>query len=739
MRAAFRHLLLFALSAWALASTSDIDISRRNQDDTDDLDEWLAATERMSPEALKPCPISYSVAGNSSMDGWFLFPDPTKLAQCNETMILNMAVQTETGDDKAPSGQPAVKACTADYESKVKLAFVPDNEKASLCTTANRVLEEASVYMHHPQADDDDGFSTGNCLRSHVNETETLDALSMITKAGAPSNEVVVGVASYGRSFKMAQKDCTSENCLFTGSPRHSDAAEGRCTRTAGYISNAEINEIIATGNVRKLWAREGTNFLVYNDTEWVAFMDDDMKKMRAQVYDSYNFAGTTDWAVDLQRFRDGTNLGDGDSDDDNDDDDDSFEFDDIYADEDAFAKCSSDAFIEGTLDNLEEQKGRVPSNCLSQYLVQVEVSTYKTALNKYKKLMDSGYDKKFNIYKDYVIDQITSQINTYMATDKADKYFKCKKTYKERNCCPPKSCTFCYAPGCNSTPGCTNGEHTVDMDECPKFAAEPDFFSGTPIPNATFTLTDREGFFTDIAKEYGIDESWIVFDKRRLGVRNGCQYGNGTKESLDLCVSYFYNFPVRADPSKIDVFNPKDLIGGSFGQATDMLQRFGVMRSIAEWDELLEWDDLVDAMSVPAFLAEEAIASMEQVIDTAKKVEEMERKQFILDFLGGLLFWIPFVGEIVGPGLRVVGLVLRMIGRVGNAALGIYDVVNDPSNALGTILSSLIGAELGRGGFKAAAGARRSMSFKEYNNLGNVKTKLDRVENIRGAGLCSL
>lgn len=147
------------------------------------------------------------------------------------------------------------------------------------------------------------GCETGNCLRSHVNETETKDALSMITKAGAPSNKVVVGVASYGRSFKMAEPGCDSEGCKFTGSPRQSDARKGRCTGAAGYISNAEIEEIIHTGRVNKQWKKEGSNFLVYNDTEWVAYMDYDVKKAREQFYDSYNFAGVTDWAVDLETF----------------------------------------------------------------------------------------------------------------------------------------------------------------------------------------------------------------------------------------------------------------------------------------------------------------------------------------------------------------------------------------------------------------------------------------------------
>ncbi|PYH32949.1 glycoside hydrolase, partial [Aspergillus neoniger CBS 115656] len=44
----------------------------------------------------------------------------------------------------------------------------------------------------------DDGCEDGNCLRSHVNLTETGYALSMVTKAGMDTNKLMVGVASYG-------------------------------------------------------------------------------------------------------------------------------------------------------------------------------------------------------------------------------------------------------------------------------------------------------------------------------------------------------------------------------------------------------------------------------------------------------------------------------------------------------------------------------------------------------------
>ncbi|KHN98408.1 Glycoside hydrolase, subgroup, catalytic core [Metarhizium album ARSEF 1941] len=150
------------------------------------------------------------------------------------------------------------------------------------------------------------GCPEGNCLRSHVNLTETLLSLSMITKAGAPSNKVAVGITSYGRSFRMAQAGCDGPGCKFTGSSTHSDARAGMCTNTSGYIADAEIKDIInlSTANVKQWVDASDSNILVYNDVEWVAYMDKDTKYRRKKVYNSFHFAGTSDWALDLQEFQ---------------------------------------------------------------------------------------------------------------------------------------------------------------------------------------------------------------------------------------------------------------------------------------------------------------------------------------------------------------------------------------------------------------------------------------------------
>ncbi|KAI1465659.1 glycoside hydrolase family 18 protein [Daldinia caldariorum] len=145
----------------------------------------------------------------------------------------------------------------------------------------------------------------GNCLRSHVNLTETMDALSMITKAGVSTKKVVVGVASYARSFKMADPNCSGPMCTFLGTNISSEAKPGKCTLTKGYISNAEINSIMRDKPESKTWHDDqvDADFIIYDSTEWASYMTDETKQSRRERWKNLNFAGTVGWALDLQEF----------------------------------------------------------------------------------------------------------------------------------------------------------------------------------------------------------------------------------------------------------------------------------------------------------------------------------------------------------------------------------------------------------------------------------------------------
>jgi hypothetical protein len=113
---------------------------------------------------MRSCPTSCSVSVNGISDsGWFLFPDTSRLALCNDTMLLSMAVPS-TERDEVTATQTAIRACSADYASSVKASFVADDEKASLCTTANRILESNHVRMFKAPDGSNGKFTTSHLL-----------------------------------------------------------------------------------------------------------------------------------------------------------------------------------------------------------------------------------------------------------------------------------------------------------------------------------------------------------------------------------------------------------------------------------------------------------------------------------------------------------------------------------------------------------------------------------------------
>jgi len=205
-------------------------------------------------------------------------------------------------------------------------------------------------------------------------------------------------------TFCFNRAGCTGPGCLFTGSPLISNAAKGECTDTAGYISNAEIADIIDAGGVTE-YRVEDSDILVYGGgTEWVAYMKDATKSGREALYAKYNFAGTTDWAVDLQAFT-------ADEDSSLDEDDPNYgKYEEIVRIHDK-TQCSSKYT---SLDQLEKDAHKIPADCMASYLVSAEAAMLDSALNSYDGLIKGGYDKKFAVYERVTKAQIPLQIYKY-------------------------------------------------------------------------------------------------------------------------------------------------------------------------------------------------------------------------------------------------------------------------------------------------------------------------------------
>ena len=161
----FGALLLTGASASQTASSVDIlprdevveDVV--NADDPE-LEEWLAALQRTP--ALTTCPLPCTDIAASG-DGWALFPDPASLAPCNETMLLDVAIQNDV--ENGQHTKLAIKACAADY-STGSVAFEPEDDTAAVCSTPNHVMLNTSITLSnsHPDARSSDSFSSSHLL-----------------------------------------------------------------------------------------------------------------------------------------------------------------------------------------------------------------------------------------------------------------------------------------------------------------------------------------------------------------------------------------------------------------------------------------------------------------------------------------------------------------------------------------------------------------------------------------------
>ncbi|KAJ5159039.1 uncharacterized protein N7500_008690 [Penicillium coprophilum] len=585
-----------------------------------------------------------------------------------------------------------------------------------------------------------EGCAEGNCLRSHVNLTETEYALSMITKAGVSTNKIFVGESSYGRSFKMSEKGCTGPDCKFEGTRYDSKAKKGVCTDTAGYISNAEIGRIKNLNPNVKTWHDGDSNsdIMVYDDTEWVAYMAPATKNSRRSYWQGMNFAGTIDWAVDLQEYTDDDFAGpDGDSMDDG------FPMPDLPE-----CKGSYDS-----LDAIEDDMGKIPKGCLSQYILKVLKDTLDDALKRYDDMIADDYDKDFDYYAQAVVDSGRDQVESFMYQNGSN-YFTCIVTEMVPDCGFCKNqwgkdsdvyCRYCedydngWDPICDqpevNCEGVENRYKNV-TEPCP-----PDYSlrAQTPPQDSRWSqsvywhlvASKAKSFWADLYTTKGIAQENIRWDNVHHWE---CAPSDKTCGNRD----WDYNFPVPDGYDKDDVLNPKDVVSDAHKNvtllSTEMSRALDLM---TKGSFSLDADDLVDALSLPISMIADAVDSMEKVKEIGEKIEETKRQAILMAFLTAIFFFIPVVGEVAGAvsSMAAIGRIVALLGEVGNVALDIYTIVDDPKNAplaiFGLILSPLAltdAVAIGR-----AASARRSMSADDVAKLGEgLNARLSKISNIK-------
>ncbi|KAM3064854.1 hypothetical protein ACMFMF_011694 [Clarireedia jacksonii] len=527
-----------------------------------------------------------------------------------------------------------------------------------------------------------DGCAAGNCLRSHVNITETVYAFSMITKAGVPTNKLVAGISSYGRSFKMTEAGCSGPDCTFTGPD--SGATPGICTLTAGYISDAEVNAIAVANNISSTYDGSFSNILVYNDTQWVAYMDPYVKSVRHTAYVGLNLGGTSEWAIDLESYV----TDDGEYDDD--------EFD---SNANSTAPCDYSLSFE-TLADLEAVADQYSVYCAEIYGLMALSAELTAAYANYTNV-NNGYDDAFAYYVKYVRDEVPSAMTEFM--DTGNGY---------------------VGPAVTDSPGqafftCTlhvNGKNT-SVEACPIVDVNGYY-------DVYYTLTNSTGFYDALENKYGIDPTWIEFGSIES------EYCDDVYPENSGCVQIgtWYGYPQKA--STITVTNPKDLVtaaGPNMETIQATIDATYIDTIMGQWTGSAL--DTLQVLAMPVATLKQAISAMAVVKalgEEQKEADEAAKKNLIIEILGAIFTFVPFLGEAgaLVDGFVQLGRVVALLGEAANGGLGIYSIVKDPTSAPMVIFGYLVGAgALARDAtsFAKMGTLRRDMSDTDVTGFGTI------------------
>lgn len=208
-----------------------------------------------------------------------------------------------------------------------------------------------------------------------------------------------------------------------------------------------------------------------------------------------------------------------------------------------------------------------------------------------------------------------------------------------------------------------------------------------------TFTLIDSDGYNKALV-DAGIDPDWTAFGDYEYDIDYVQPHASRK------FVYKFHNFPVES--SSMAVPNPKDIVTKALPSIPSLQDDidatyYEAMLGIWTGGSL---SDGPAAYGIPVFVFMQAIESMaeaKKLGKTEEKEEEAEKKRkrnFILLIISAVLLFVPVIGEEVAAavGLSTLARTIAIAGELGNAAVDIYDTVQDPSSAVVNILGLLLG-----------------------------------------------
>ncbi|KAF2223854.1 hypothetical protein BDZ85DRAFT_296016 [Elsinoe ampelina] len=143
----------------------------------------------------------------------------------------------------------------------------------------------------------------GNQILAHTNLTEIDLALDLFWRNNIPPEDIVLGIGFYGRSFKLADKNCWKPGCKFESSDGGGEP--GECTGTSGFLSYSEVMNILASRNAKSTYDKDAqVKYLTYGQNSWISYDDAETFQKKIDFANDRGLSGLMIWAIDLDDDR---------------------------------------------------------------------------------------------------------------------------------------------------------------------------------------------------------------------------------------------------------------------------------------------------------------------------------------------------------------------------------------------------------------------------------------------------
>lgn len=113
---------------------------------------------------------------------------------------------------------------------------------------------------------------------------------------GAPKEKLIIGLATYGRSFTLTSPSTTNG----MNAPSSGGGKAGEFTRESGFLAFYEVCEMLKSGVAKYIWDEEQKVPYAVMGDQWVGFDDERSLREKLKWIDENGYGGAMVWTVDM-------------------------------------------------------------------------------------------------------------------------------------------------------------------------------------------------------------------------------------------------------------------------------------------------------------------------------------------------------------------------------------------------------------------------------------------------------